>query len=141
MDQDFMIKATQSNIAEIDAGGLAAIKGNTAGVKTFGAMMVADHSKALIDLKALADTMKVSLPTAADSMHILLKQQLTTLSGKSFDSVYIRSQVADHQNAINLFEAEANSGFDVRLKNYANKYLPALRMHKHIIDSLRVANP
>jgi putative membrane protein len=136
-DQQFMMKAAQANIAEVDAGQLAATKGNKAAIKMFGNMMVTDHTQAFFELKALADSMNFTLPSSPDSAHIVLKQQLTALNGTAFDSLYINSQVSDHQKAIALFETQASGGFDIRLKNYANKYLPGLRMHLRMADSIR----
>jgi putative membrane protein len=136
-DQEFMTKAAQGNMAEVDAGQLAAVKGS-AGIKMFGSMMVTDHTQAFFDLKAIADSLTYMLPTAPDSVYIKLKQQLSGLSGKSFDSLYINSQVTAHKNTIALFESEASNGYDQRLRNYANKYLPGIRMHLRVADSLRL---
>jgi putative membrane protein len=136
-DQDFMVKAAQSNLAEVDAGQLAASKSGNAAIKMFGQMMVTDHTQAFAELKINADSLKFTLPASPDSMHIALKQKLSTLTGKSFDSLYINSQVNDHHTAISLFESEASSGYDQRLRNYANKYLPGLRMHLHMADSIK----
>ena len=47
-------QAAEANLAEIDAGRLAASKSTSADVKQFGLHMVEDHSKANIDLTELA---------------------------------------------------------------------------------------
>ncbi|RYY10306.1 MAG: DUF4142 domain-containing protein [Chitinophagaceae bacterium] len=135
-DRDFTMKANMANHAEVDAGQLAATKGMEAGVRDFGAHMVADHTTAKLELKDIATSLGVYAPDSLDAEHVQLKAQLMLLSGRAFDSVYIHSQVKDHQKAIALFEAQAGSGENRRLIDYANKQLPHLRMHLHTADSL-----
>ncbi len=60
-----------------------------------------------------------------------------TLSGYSFDTAYINSQVKGHQEVAALFEKETNDGKEARLKNYAEKLLPHIRMHLTRADSIR----
>ena len=68
--------------------------------------------------------------------HVALGAQLLTLDGRAFDSVYIHSQVSDHQKAITFFQNEIDKGNNSRLKNYANTQLPHLQEHLRIADSL-----
>jgi len=59
-------------------------------------------------------------------------EKLNNLSGSSFDKAYIKMMVADHQNAISLFE-KASQSTDAQVKAYAKKYLPVLKKHlKHV---------
>lgn len=53
VDTNFMVQAAYSNLAEIDAGALAASKGQKDSVKMYGAMMVQEHTLAHTELKAL----------------------------------------------------------------------------------------
>ncbi|WP_298737900.1 DUF4142 domain-containing protein [uncultured Chitinophaga sp.] len=129
-DRDFMMKAAQSNIAEIQAGQLAAIQGSTDIVKRFGTMMVNDHTMALNELDSIVKRdIRDSLPKEPDAEHKLLAQQLQNLKGKEFDEAYLQSQVKDHETAISLFETEVSQGEHPALKAYATKTLPKLRMH------------
>ena len=50
-------------------------------------------------------------------------------TGAAFDKGFIDAQVKAHEEAIELFEAEANTGSDAELKAFAAKQLPGLRMH------------
>jgi putative membrane protein len=135
-DQNFAMMAGISNFAEIDAGQTASTKGESAGVRQFGSMMVADHTTAQDELQSIAAGLRLYAPDSLDATHVALKQKLATLSGRAFDSVYIHSQVTDHQNAINLFELEVNSGQNGKLREYAASKLPHLEMHLHHADSL-----
>lgn len=138
-DQDFMKKAAYSNLAEVDAGQLASTKGNDMAVTMFGQMMVTDHTTAETELQTFASSKNVSLPSSPDSAHVAMKAMLTSMSGRAFDSAYIHAQVTDHQATIDLMQNEINTGTDSDAKNYANKYLPKVQMHKHMADSIATA--
>jgi putative membrane protein len=137
-DTDFVLKTSMGNTAEIDAGQLAATKGLNTGVRMFGQMMVTDHNLANTRLDSIALNLSLHAPDSLDAEHVALKSKLMSLSGRAFDSVYITSQVADHQKTIALFENEADKGKNGQLRNYANSLLPNLRMHLHMADSLNV---
>lgn len=136
LDREFVLKASMANTAEIDAGQLAAANGTNEGIISFGQMMVTDHSAAKTDLQNIAADLQLYAPDSLDERHVMLKAQLMTLSGRAFDSVYIHSQVQDHQEAIALFEREADDGDNDRLENYARSLLPHLRNHLRVADSL-----
>jgi putative membrane protein len=135
-DSLFMMKASRANRAEIEFGVMAADKGSHTAVKDFGHHMVTDHTTALNDLNALADRWDIDLPNDLDSLHKAKKQMLSGMSGHMFDTAYLKSQVKDHIEAIALFEQEASGGREQKLKDYASKYLPHLRMHKTKVDSV-----
>jgi putative membrane protein len=140
-DKDFIKKAAQSNIAEIEAGRLAASQGTTDMVKRFGTMMVNDHTMAQNELDSIVRRdLRDSLPTEADAGHKLLAQQLQNMKGKEFDDAYIESQIKDHQTAIALFETEVSQGQHPSLKTYAVKTLPKLRMHLDHVQALAAAS-
>ncbi|MBE5319945.1 DUF4142 domain-containing protein [Pedobacter sp. MR2016-19] len=62
-------------------------------------------------------------------------EKLNNLSGASFDKAYVGMIVADHQNAVSLFE-RATQSTDPAVKAYANKYLPVLKKHLKQIQAL-----
>jgi putative membrane protein len=136
-DRNFVNMASMSNNAEVMAGQLASTKGSNAAVKMYGQMMVSDHTTAQTELQNLAGTVGLTASTQVDAEHQALMARLNSLSGYSFDTAYINSQVRDHQKAISLFQDESNNGQRTEVKNYANKYLPALQMHYQRADSIR----
>lgn len=62
-------------------------------------------------------------------------------NGAAFDRGFIEAQVKAHQEAISLFEAQANSGSDAELKAFAQKQLPALRAHLRQAQDLQAKLP
>jgi putative membrane protein len=138
-DKDFAMNAAMANKAEIDLGDLASDNGEAEGVRMFGMDMVEDHQPALNELKSIANDYDVTLSETLDAEHQQLKQRLMGMSGYAFDTAYIHSQVKDHQKVIAMFESEIANGKEQRFKDYANKYLPHIRMHLVKADSISAA--
>ena len=138
-DVQFVTMASMSNYAEIKAGQVAANKAQNQGVKQFGQMMVTDHTTASTQLKTLATQLGLQAKDSLDEAHVRLMDSLNTLSGIAFDSVYISSQVVDHQKAIALFQNQAENGRNSELKKFAGDLLPHLEIHLHHADSLKMS--
>ena len=135
-DQIFLDQTSRANLAEQDAGTLAVAQAMDTSVKAFGQQMIDEHGQAENDLKNVAAGYKyTSLPTAADSAHILIKDSLMTLSGMAFDTAYIAQQIADHQHTVAVFLAEVQGGTGAA-KDYAVKYLPHIQDHLAKADSI-----
>jgi len=135
-DRNFMTNASYSNYNEIDAGTVAVARGSNPAVTSFGSMMQMDHTMAQNALDSIGDRRNMNLPTGPDQEHVMLKQMLMTLSGHTFDTAYMNSQVRDHQKTINLFQDEINNGRDQQVKNFASSKLPTIQHHYHMADSI-----
>jgi putative membrane protein len=129
-------QAAEANLAEIDAGRLAGSKSTNNDVKQFGLHMVEDHSKANIDLTELAVKKGITLPTRPDEKHTKAAADLADLSGAEFDKKYADMMVADHEQAVGLFEANGNSS-DADVKAFADKTLPTLKHHLQMARDLK----
>jgi putative membrane protein len=128
-DENFMIKASQANVAEVEAAKIALSQASSEKVKTFARRMIADHSESQKELSSLATSKKLSVPASPDTEHEVTARQLRALSGRSFDSAYMKGQLQDHITSIALFREESSSGTDNEVKAYAKKYLPKLEEH------------
>lgn len=135
-DQTFLTQVAVGNKAEIMAGQLAATKGTNAGVKAFGQLMVNEHGLAQNDLQNVYSSIGQTMPDSVDAEHQALMTRLNSLSGVSFDTAYINSQVRDHQKTVSIFQTEISNGNNDSVQNYANKYLPHIQMHLRMADSL-----
>ena len=128
-DETFMTKAALAGMAEVDLGKLAVEKAANDEVKKFGQRMVDDHSKAVEDLKTLAQNKHVTLPTAIDPHETALRDRLAKLSGPEFDRAYMQAMMSDHRRALNEFRMEAKMGKDADVKGWASKTLPTIEEH------------
>ena len=134
-DIAFMKKAAIGGMAEVQLGELAQQKASNARVKEFGARMVQDHSKANDELKQLAGTKGVTLPTALDSKNQKVIDRLQAMSGAAFDRAYMSDMVSDHKEDIADFQKESQGGKDVDVKAFATKTLPTLKEHLKMAES------
>jgi putative membrane protein len=96
--------------------------------------MVADHTRALDDLKAAARKDGVAVPSAVLPPQKQLETQLSQLGGKQFDDVYMRHMVTGHGAAIDLYTQEIGKGLSPALRSYAEQSLPMLESHEHAAD-------
>src|SRR5579884_2168649 len=85
MDQKFMQQAAIGDAAEIQLGQMAQEKASNPKVKQFGERMVNDHSKADDQLKGIAQSQHVGLPTELDAQHQAMKSELSKKTGAQFD--------------------------------------------------------
>jgi putative membrane protein len=123
----FIIGASIGNLQEVSAGQLATQKGKGADVRSFGQMMVSDHSKAQQQLMQLAKTKGYNIPAAATGgiqPDINLKN-----AGDKFDRLYVHAMVVSHRNTVQKFETYAHGGKDPDVKAFAQKTLPTLKQH------------
>src|SRR3954468_10396471 len=128
-DQMFVMKAAKGGLAEVQLGQLAADKASSDEVKKFGQRMVTDHGKANDELKSLAQSKNITLPTDLDAKDKATHDRLSKLSGAAFDRAYMQAMLADHQKDVSEFRTESKSGSDPDVKAWAAKTLPTLEDH------------
>jgi putative membrane protein len=134
-NQAFLSDAIQGNLAEISMGQLAQKNGASDGVRSFGQMLINDHSAANEKAIALAKTQGLTPPTEAKDEAKKELERLSKLNGKAFDEKFARHMVADHKKDIAEFEAQANGSDDVA--TFAKDTLPTLQKHLQTAQSLR----
>jgi putative membrane protein len=137
--QDFVNKVAISDMFEIQSSQLALSKEPDKDTKPFAQRMVTDHQKTSKELKSLVDggKVKATLPSALDSEHQKMLDDLKAKSGKDFDQSYDQIQVKAHEDAVALFNAYAKSGDDPELKKWAAKTLPNLERHLTMAQKLK----
>ena len=133
-DAAFMAKAAQGGMLEVELGKLAQTQGANASVKEMGNMLIADHSKANDELKAIAARKGVKLPTGLSAEGQQTRDGLAALRGAEFDKAFAMAIVDDHRKDIQEFEKEANGGEDADLRKFADATLPTLRSHLQMAE-------
>jgi putative membrane protein len=137
--QDFVNKVALSDMFEIQSSQLALSKQPDKDTKPFAQRMVTDHQKTSKELKQMVDggKVKATLPSALDTDHRKMLDDLKAKSGKDFDQSYDQIQVKAHQDAVALFKAYATGGDDPELKKWAAKTLPHLERHLTMAQKLK----
>jgi len=135
-EESFWATAADGGMAEVEMAKLAIQKSQNAEVKKFAQMMVADHTKANNELKALAAKLKVTLPTEIGSRNRSTIDELNRLNGADFDREYVQAMLDDHEADVQLFEDTAEDESDPQAKAFAAKTLPVLRKHLEAIKAI-----
>jgi len=146
-DQEFVQKAAAAGRTEVEHGKIAASKASNAQVKTYANLLVKEHTAANQQLMAIAKRKNIAIAdqtgtTAASGAVVTTGEAQDrqakgsahaapwmSSAGAAFDRGFIEAQVKAHQDAIALFETQANGGGDSDLKAFAQKQLPGLRNH------------
>ena len=135
-DRTFVMQAGQLSMMEVELGRLAVKRGSSAGVKQYGQEMVEDHTRANQELMELAMQKKVEMPTEMSTQNTALIDQLSGLSGSSFDTAYKQAMIDSHNQAIALFQAQSQQGQDPQLKAWATQKLPNLQAHLEMVNQM-----
>ncbi len=135
-DKMFLQKATEGGIAEVKLGQLAAQKGSSDEVKTFGQKMVDDHTVLNTDIASVADTMGVRLPKTITKEDQAEYDKLSGLSGSDFDREYLIVMVKAHHTDLHAFRMAADHTGDSSLGETIAKALRVIREHTIMVDKL-----
>ena len=127
-DRDFLERAAEGNNAEVAIGNLAQRNALRAEVVSLGRMIAADHAAARTQLAAIAAAKQISLPTSLGE-HQANYDRLVDLEGEEFDPELVKVMIEEHDQALELFRAEAANGADPELKAYAAAMIPKLEAH------------
>lgn len=136
-DTGFMNQAAQNGLTEVEASLLAQRKASNEAVKAFAKQMVADHTKANDELKALAARKGHELPTEPSLRQKAQIKLLSAMDGDRFDRNYAEQVgVAAHEETVTLFKKGARDAKDPDVKAFATKTLPKLEHHLEMARKL-----
>lgn len=135
-DKQFMKKAAQAGIAEVEEGRIAAEKTQNPTVKAFAERMIQDHSQANDKLSQIAETLHVKLPAEPSPAQQKHLEALRKLSAAEFDKKYDPMQVKDHEKTVSEFEQESKNVQHPALKAWVEATLPVLKEHLKLAEAL-----
>lgn len=135
-DSHFAMDAASGGLTEVALGKMATEKGSSQAVKDFGQKMVDDHTKANDELKSLASSKNMTLPTSPNAKDQAMIDKMSKMSGAAFDKAYIQGMVKDHNTDVMMFTKESTSGTDSDIKAFAAKTLPTLKEHQKMIQDI-----
>ena len=135
-DRDFVFNGSFANAGELGINALADTTSTDSTIMDFAGYMFAQHTSIEQVFTSLAGGFDYYTAHSLNAENLALQQQLLTLSGREFDSVYIHSRVKSHTDMIAIFTEEKNNGLSPHLKTFADSVLPVLQMHLSMADSL-----
>lgn len=140
-DRSFIDLAASGDMFELAASQVAKQRGVGGEVATFADQIIADHGATSAELKAVAASINMTVPTEMNGKHRSMLQTLNEAGpGNASTRAYVDGQRAAHNEAVALYTAYAQSGENPALKAFAQKHLPTLAAHlEHIrrIEAMR----
>ena len=139
-DAEFVDKTANVGMLEVELGRYASQHAASPSVRSFGQQMVADHSKANVELNAIAQRSGLTVPAALDAEHKNELDKLTKKTGSDFDKAYMEMMVDGHTDTVQSFRDQAKEA-KTEVDRFAAKTLPTLEKHlsqaKSIQDNLQ----
>jgi putative membrane protein len=138
--EQFVTKATNANMFEIQSSQLALEKSKNKDIQHFAQMIIDDHKKAGSELKSVlsdADA-NVKAPQKLDQEHAKKLDQLKSAAGTDFDKSYVQMQTDGHEQAVELFQSYSQNGDNSALKSWAGKTLPTLEKHLQMFEAIKL---
>ena len=134
-DKKLIKLAAQSDETEISMAKIALAKTESAEVKKYAQMMVADHGKTTVQLKPIADAAGVPKPDlkAKDKA---TATRLQGLSGSKFDLAYLQANAKGHQEIAAKMKAQAPGVTNPDLKAFATATLPVVEHHATMAEEM-----
>lgn len=135
-DINFIRLAGISNHSEIETAKVALAKTADSVVLSFAQQMITDHTNAQSDLKTMGSVVGFTIQDTVDAAHTATIAHLDSLTGRTFDSTYIHTQLADHNETINFYGDELAKGNQLNVRAYANTNLQNIKIHYQRADSI-----
>jgi putative membrane protein len=133
--QQFLTKAIEGNLAEVEMGELAQKNGQNAEVKSFGQMLQQDHSAANQKAMDAAKKLGVNAPSGPNAKQKADYDKMAKLQGAAFDKAFAQHMVMDHKKDIAEYKKASTTGDDAG--QYAKDSLPVLEKHLQTAQSLQ----
>ena len=135
-----------ANTQDIETGRLAAVRGSTAEVREFGAMLARDHEQVRSLGRALALKLGVTPTPPAENRsaaaHASVMKELGTLKGAAFDHAFLQHEVAFHRGVIAAVQATLLPAIqNAEVRKLVTDVAPAFQAHmlaaQHLDDKLQ----
>jgi len=123
-DITFVRKATESAYKEVNSAKEAIPQLTQPDLKRMAEMLVTDHSSANARLAKIAEGKHWPVPPAPAT-----GAPPSGTASTNFDATWTADMIAGHERSVAMYRAEAQSGEDSDLRNYARETLPTIEHH------------
>ncbi|MDM5179620.1 DUF4142 domain-containing protein [Massilia sp. DJPM01] len=136
-DRKIVTDLAMANMAEIEVARTAQGKSQDDQVKKYAQQMIDDHTKALGEVRQLAQTKGITLPATLDRAHKARAGKLAALSGAAFDRAYIaQAGVAEHKKTHGMLARAQGRAKDADIKALLTRMTPTVDQHLHAAQDL-----
>lgn len=135
--ESFIKQGIEGNSAEVEMGKLARSNGHSDAVKSYGQMLVTDHSAANDKAMEAAESLGVTVPTGPNKKQQVDHDMMAKMNGAAFDKAFAKDMVKDHKK--DIAEYKKQSSKSDAAGSYAKDSLPILQKHLQGAESLEKA--
>jgi putative membrane protein len=132
VDSLYLKTVAEDNVAELRLVKMVISKTKDRQVKKACQTMIDDHTKQYSQVKTLARSLDVEIPTQPSALHDALYKHLSKKSGKELDKSFTAAQLEDHINDVNEAQDESEIGNDPKLRDFAKNAVKTFAKHEHI---------
>jgi putative membrane protein len=131
-DAQFVVDVVASNYAEVELAKAAQQKSTNSEIKDIAAMLEADHTALIGQLKDYAGKTNISVPSAPTPEAQKDAQDLIENNKKEmeFDKKWTNVLIDKHEQTISKLERDSNDVADPALQSIIGQALPKVRMHR-----------
>lgn len=135
----FATAVASSDLFEIESGRLAQQKATSGDLQSFGAQIVADHTRSAAQLEAAAAKAQpaVTVNPALDPQHQAMLNDLKAANGADFDRLFIDQQTRAHENALNVLKSYADGGDRPALREFAANAAKVVQGHLSHVNGIK----
>ncbi|MGZ3919032.1 MAG: DUF4142 domain-containing protein [Bacteroidia bacterium] len=125
----FLVDATEICYEELEIARLAQSNATNENIKEIGKMMEKDNTVFLEEIKKLAESKNITIPSEITTRGQNERKKLSVDSGQNFDKNYCDMAVENNKKAVKKYMSAVEDCEDVDVKNWATKSLIVLRNH------------
>jgi putative membrane protein len=133
---EFLVKATEGRMMNINEGKLAVLKGTTSEVRNYGQLMVKDQTMMLDEIKKIAGERNITLPDGVSDKKREGQMDLSEEGGRDFDEKFVKMMHSGLEDDIKLFEKAIDIN-DPGISSFAKKYLLLIQSHLEKLDGVK----
>lgn len=140
-DLGFIEQAAVINRAQRAYAKLALRKASAPEVRNIAQVLLTFHTKANISLANIAQPRGIALPNGMDADHQLLRAHLSESDSKTFDRLFLRTQLHEHETALRVFRIQESYGKSRELRAWARNMTVDLERHRRMLQDLSTPKP
>ena len=128
------MSAASGNLAEVEIAKTAA-KSSDKEIKKLGADLVAAHEMLYGEVKALAVSKNISIPSTADDDAKKKAKDLNDAKPADFDKEWINTLIDKHEGTVKKYEDVAANTSDNDLKTWVTATIPKVKEHLSMLQA------
>ncbi|MGK7870715.1 DUF4142 domain-containing protein [Falsiroseomonas sp. E2-1-a20] len=136
----FVERATIGDNFEIQSSQILLEKSTHPQIREFAQDMITAHTAMSAEMRSMPEATTRQPASGDDRMQAKLAS-LRGYEGDDLNRWYVQMQVEAHREAVTIFESYAENGEVGALKAFAQKHLPAIRMHLQRAEALQAPRP